>query len=350
MDLKRGNGNDSPVSVQVEQLVGVTVWLVAVILVLWFFEAAKVLLLGFLAAAALAATLRPFVQRIPGPHGLIALLIGIAPPIVLLGLLTLIVWFAAEPIQRQLQFLPEMEQQLNDTLTTLSMRFGLAEPLSVRTLAVQVLDMVTGERGAQFFSTTAGVVSDILVALAFVFIGSIYMLLSPPDQLLMPAVRLLPMRWRGPVKDAVEELGPRLRWWVIGTVISAATIGIASWIGYAIVGLRFTVPLAILSGLGEFIPTIGPILTLLVALVFAATQGVGAVIGVSIVYLFIQTLEGYILLPVVMKQIVDIPPLVTLFSLVFWGSIFGVPGILLAIPLDLVAWSFARHLIMYRSL
>jgi len=349
MDRKWGNGNGQSSSVRVERFVGATAWVIAIALFLWFFQAVKVLSLGLLAAATLAASLSPFVRKIPGPHGLVALLIGIAPPIVFLGMLALTVWFAAEPLQRQLKDLPEMEQQLNSALTTFSLRLGLSEPLTVQTLATQILDMVAGERGAKFFSTTAGAVSDVLVALAFVFIGSIYMLMSPPEDLLMPALRLVPMNWRGAVKDAIEELGPQLRWWLFGSAISAVTIGVASWIGYLLVGLQFAVPLAMLAALGEFVPTIGPIVTFAVALVFAATQGVGTVTGVTIVYLVIQTLEGYVLLPVIMKQAVNIPPLVTLFSIVFWGSIFGIPGVLLALPLDLVTWSLLRHLIIYQN-
>lgn len=340
--------DSKPVRVNVRQLATVASWLIAVFLFVWFFNAAKIMFLGFLAAAALAAALSPFVQRLPGPHGLVALLIGVAPPLLFAGLVALIVWFAAEPIKRQLNYLPEMEQQLNASLADFSLRLGLVEPVTVQSLASQMLDVVTGARGAKLFSTTAGFFSDVFIALAFIFIGCIYMLISPPDRVFMPALRLLPVHWRSSVKDAVEELGPRLRWWLIGTVISAVTIGLAAWIGYTIVGLQFTVPLAILAALGEFIPTIGPLLTFAVALIFAATQGVGTVVGVSVVYLIIQTIEGYVLLPIIMKRAVNIPPIITLFSIVFWGSIFGVPGVLLALPLDLLAWSFAKHLIMFR--
>ena len=77
----------------------------------------------------------------------------------------------------------------------------------------------------------------------------------------------------------------------------------------------------------------------------AATQGSDTVLKVVLVWLVVQTLESYVVTPLVMKKAVAVPPLVTLFSVVFWGKLFGVAGLLLAIPLDLVIWSFARHLL-----
>jgi predicted PurR-regulated permease PerM len=83
----------------------------------------------------------------------------------------------------------------------------------------------------------------------------------------------------------------------------------------------------------------------LVALLVAATEGGAIVVKVLVVWAIVQTLESYVLQPVVMKRAVRIPPLVTLFSVVFWGKVFGLGGLLLAIPLDLVVWSFASHLL-----
>jgi predicted PurR-regulated permease PerM len=121
--------------------------------------------------------------------------------------------------------------------------------------------------------------------------------------------------------------------------------GLASGIGFGLAGLSFAVALGVLAGLSELIPTFGPTLAFGVALLVAATEGRSTVIKVLIVWLVVQILESYIVLPMVMKRAVSLPPLVTLFSIVFWGKVFGIPGLLLAIPLDLVVWAFARHLL-----
>jgi predicted PurR-regulated permease PerM len=64
-------------------------------------------------------------------------------------------------------------------------------------------------------------------------------------------------------------------------------------VGYTLAGLQFAFPLALLSGISEFVPTLGPLLSFVIALLFASMQGAGPVIGVLIVYLVIHILESY---------------------------------------------------------
>jgi len=331
--------------VQLQHLVPITASLVLLILFLHFFRAFKVVLLGFLGAACLASALQPLVRRLPGPRPLKGLLIGLVPPLFFSGLLVLLLFLLSQPLQRQLGQLPEMLGDLNSRLAALSSRLGVQEPVRVQDIGSQALGLVTGSEGQQIFSTTTSMLSMSFVALAFLFIGSIFMLVSPISRLLPSILKLLPDRLHSPTEEAFRDLTPRLRWWVIGTLVSCTTIGAVSWLGYGLVGLKFTGPLALLAGIGQIVPTVGPLVTFLVALVFASLQGMGQVLGATAVYIGVQAVESYLLTPMVMKQAVNIPPLVSLFTIVFWGIIFGLPGLLLAIPLDLVVWIFLNHLV-----
>jgi predicted PurR-regulated permease PerM len=335
--------------IEVRHWVGTTAWIIAIFLIYWFFDSFKIVLLGFLAAVSMASALKPAVRKAPGPRNLRAVVIGVLPPILLLGMLALVIWILAVPIKRELSNLPQMEAQADQFLTRVGSMLNLSQPLTVRDLLPRLYDVITGERGAKFFSTTTNVVSGILIAFAFVFIGSIYILIDPPIKWLPEVLKLIPGKWRAPVRAAFRELGPKLRWWMIGTIIGAVTIGVASGIGYALVGLNFAIPIAFFAGVSEVVPTVGPLVTFIIALIFAATQSLGTVIGVVIVYAIVQGLESYLLMPLIMKKAVEVPPLVTLFTIIFWGSIFGLPGLLLAIPLNLTVWSFATNLIVPAS-
>ena len=130
-----------------------------------------------------------------------------------------------------------------------------------------------------------------------------------------------------------------LRWWLLGTMISGVVVGTLNVIGYTIIGLEFAVPLAILAGLAEFIPYFGPVAAGVLALMIAATQDTTQVIGVVVIYAIVQTLEANLLVPLVMRQALHMPPLVTLFSVVLWGRVFGPAGLLLAIPINLTIWT-----------
>jgi predicted PurR-regulated permease PerM len=163
--------------------------------------------------------------------------------------------------------------------------------------------------------------------------------------LLRPVLRLLPARRQPQVDAALLELPRKLRWFLLGSLTSMSATGLASVIGFQLAGLRFAIPLGLLAGLSELVPTFGPTFVFLIALLVAATEGAAMVVKVLVVWAVVQTLESYILQPVIMKRAVRIPPLVTLFSVVFWGKVFGLGGLLLAIPLNLVLWSFASHLL-----
>ncbi|HMB96529.1 MAG TPA: AI-2E family transporter, partial [Tepidisphaeraceae bacterium] len=198
-------------------------------------------------------------------------------------------------------------------------------------------------QGTGIVSGTAAVLVDLLIALAFIFIGSMYILAEPPGQLTEPAIALLSPRHRLAMRSALSDLEPRLRWWLFGTLVGMTIVGLATGIGYKLVGLEIAIPLALLTGLLEIVPTVGPATGFIIALLFAAVQGKSQVAGVIVVYVIVQILEAYIILPLIMRRAVNVPPIVTLFSVVLWGKIFGIAGLLLAIPIDLTVWAFLKH-------
>src|SRR5438445_4985392 len=148
----------------------------------------------------------------------------------------------------------------------------------------------------------------------------------------------------------LHDLGPRLRRWVLGTLISMSIVFTASLIGYSMIGLTLAAPLALLAALCEIVPTVGPAVAAVVAGLFAAaTSGGGAVAGVAIVYGIIQSVEAYVILPMIMRGAVKIHPAVTLFSVVLWGKVFGVPGLVLAIPINLTLWAAAQRFLVHKT-
>jgi predicted PurR-regulated permease PerM len=142
----------------------------------------------------------------------------------------------------------------------------------------------------------------------------------------------------------LDVLGARLRWWMIGTMGGMTIVFSASSIGYSISRLKFAFPLALLAGLCEIVPTVGPATAAVIALLFAASQSASAVVGVIITYAVIQSLEAYIILPLIMRGAVKIHPAISLFSVVFWAKILGLPGLMMAIPINLVLGSAVEYM------
>ncbi|MCX5771700.1 MAG: AI-2E family transporter [Candidatus Hydrogenedentes bacterium] len=345
MDQDRPEIESGPLQpVRVYPMATVAAWAIVVALVLFFFRPVRYVFLGVLAASSLAAALIPLRDKIPGPRGFRALIAGILPILIALIVFAGLSIVFAQRFQEELSKWPETRQHINDWLLRVSAQFYLSQPLTVKGVALQLVGYFAGG-GAALASESASVTGNLVVGLAFLFFGNFYLLFSDRSTLLHPVLKALPPRRRSQIVAAVNDLEPRLRWWAIGAVASMALVGAASAIGYTLIGLDMALPLAAITGLSEIVPTLGPLTSFTVAVLFAATQGVGKVVSVIILYLLIQSMESYIIHPYIMKRAIQMPPVVTLFTLVLWGMILGPAGLLLALPINLVIISFADHLL-----
>ena len=329
------------------RVTGLAIGLMALALFFFFFNAISTVALGVLAAAIVACTLHPLMRIFPGPRGVAAGVLGLSLIATFGALLLALSWPLAKPIQKAIDNWSQTESTVDEFLKAKSVRFGIKDALSVSDLFKTVGNFLAGSGGQQLFSRSADVTLSILLWLVFIFIGSIFLLTEPPETLIGPASLLAPPRHRMEIHRMFMDLGPRLRRWVIATMMSMSIVFTASLIGYSVIGLKLAAPLALLAALCEIVPTVGPAVAAVVAGLFAAaTSGGGAVAGVAIVYGIIQSVEAYIILPMIMRGAVKIHPAVTLFSVVFWGKVFGVPGLMLAIPINLTLWGLARHFVI----
>lgn len=144
-------------------------------------------------------------------------------------------------------------------------------------------------------------------------------------------------KWHTKTDRILELLQARMGSWVSAMIFLMTLIGVLSYFGYLILGLKYAVPLAIIAGLLEIVPTIGPtiaaILAGLVGLTVSPLTGALAVIwGVVI-----QQLENNFIVPKLMKESVGINPLITIFLLLAGAKLGGVMGALLSVPLYLTA-------------
>ena len=306
-----------------------------VVLLLAFFDPISTVLLGLLAAAIVACTLNPLVRYLPAPRAIGAGVLGLGLIAAVVTLVLALSFPLTRPIQSEMKRWPENKTRIDTLLANWSRQLALNEAVTVDGVFENVGQFFTGESGPKLFSRGADVAVAIIIWLAFVFIGSIFMLADPNDRLLQPALGVIAPSHRQRVRAMLDALGPRLRRWVLGTLTSMCIVFAASWTGFGIIRLDFALPLAMLAGLCEIVPTVGPACAMIVAVLFAATQSGSTVIGVLIVYAVVQAIEAYFILPLIMRGAVKVHPAVTLFSVVLWGKIFGVPGLMLALPINL---------------
>ena len=151
------------------------------------------------------------------------------------------------------------------------------------------------------------------------------------------AMALLPAAQRAGVRDAWNIAEARLGLWVRGQLTLMVAIGVATTIAYFVLGLENALVLGVIAGIAEVIPIVGPAIGAIPALISATISG-GPELAllVAVVYVVIQTVEGNILVPMVMRNAVGLPPFLVIVALLVGAAVAGLTGALLSIPVAAV--------------
>lgn len=158
----------------------------------------------------------------------------------------------------------------------------------------------------------------------------------------------LPSQSRPGIREIIAEIEERIGGFVRGQAVLCLLIGLAALAAYSLLGLPYALVLAVLAGIFEAVPVIGPMLGAIPALLIAMTVSNQAVIGVLIATAIIQGLENYILVPRIMKRAVGVNPIVAMLALVTLSSLLGLAGAFLAIPIAAIVQLFLDRFLLNR--
>jgi predicted PurR-regulated permease PerM len=174
--------------------------------------------------------------------------------------------------------------------------------------------------------------ATILAGLVIVFSLSIYFS-AEPGLYYNGIRRAVPEDYRGKLDACASSVAQILRWWVLAKLISMTMVGALISIGLWIVGVPLAGTLGIIAAVMTFIPNVGPLISVipaaLLALAISPTKGLLALLVFAIVF----TLEGYILTPLLERNIVRLPPALTLTMQLLLAAVAGPVGVALAAPL-----------------
>jgi len=137
----------------------------------------------------------------------------------------------------------------------------------------------------------------------------------------------------------------RMSSWFWGEIVLMTVVGVLTYIGLVIVGVRYALPLAVLAGLLEVVPNIGPVISAIPAVIIGFSQNYFAGFSTIALYVIVQQLENSLIVPMVMKRAVGLNPIMTLVALLLGGHIGGILGVLLAIPILLFVETIIREYI-----
>lgn len=147
---------------------------------------------------------------------------------------------------------------------------------------------------------------------------------------------LIPLNQRAEVVDIWNQSEQKIGAFVRGLIILSLIIGVLSAIGYVAIGLPYGLTIAVIAGLLEAIPYVGPIITLVLAGMVGLTVSQNMALLAIGIAVMIQFLENAVVVPRVMDRAVGVSPVVTLLALAVFSDLFGLLGALLAVPLAAV--------------
>lgn len=186
----------------------------------------------------------------------------------------------------------------------------------------------------QAFKLLGGLFSNAIFVISTLFFGFYFLI---EENMIMRFLQQFMNEKRAQsFTEIVEKAEKRTSSWFWGELTLMTVVGLLTFIGLNIIGMRFAVPLAVLAGLLEVVPNIGPMISAIPAFLIGVSHSY--VLGISsiILYIIVQQLENNVIVPVIMKKAVGINPIVSLIVLIVGGRIGGVLGVLLSIPAYLV--------------
>lgn len=284
-----------------------------------------VLLLGMIIASAMDPLVSYFkVRRVPRAVSVLTVYV------IVLGIIGLIVYLMIPPLVNQMRLVGvNLPSYLEDFRNRFPEFAWLINNADVSEFGRQLIASSSGDQTV--FSRTLGLFNGVF---SFITVLVISFYLVAEQRGMREFIRsLVPPHHQNFTMNLVDKIQKKMGLWIIGQIILSVSIFILTYAGLSLLGVKYALFLALLAGLLEVVPYIGPIISAIPAVFFAFVQSPPLGIAVLILYIFVQKMEGYVLVPKIMQKTVGTSPLVVLLALLVGFKLAGILGLLLAVPL-----------------
>lgn len=163
-------------------------------------------------------------------------------------------------------------------------------------------------------------------------------------------IKLIPQDQRSRAEQVLNELKSALRLWLVGRILSMVIVGIATTVMLGLLGVPLSMSLGVLAALLTFIPNIGPLIAALPQMLLAVNVGSQTVLYVLLFNVILQTIESYLITPLVQRHEVSLPPILTIAAQLVMGVLVGIIGVMMAAPLVVVAMVLIQMLYVHDCL
>ena len=308
---------------------------IVVLAIVWFLIEVRGILIELFVAYIIMAAFSPFIgflRRLKIPRVIATAITYIIALIILIMIIVPLIPFFIAQIQSLVKIFP---LYISRTAHSIGVSFNLT----------QMQNVVTSELGTiseNAFTITKSIFTGIFAVLA-VFVISVYLSLDRKG-VHAAFTRLFPKNSQEKAQKAILEIEEKLGAWVRGQIVLSFSIAAVTWIVLTLLHIPFALPLAMIAGLLEIIPTLGPIISAIPAMIVAFSISPTLMIMVALAYTGIQFLENHLLVPKIMQAAVGLNPIIIIVSVAAGAQMLGVIGALLAVPFLSMLIIFTRIL------
>jgi len=211
----------------------------------------------------------------------------------------------------------------------------------VRALREQIMARGAGASGFIFpvlHSTVEVIAGIVIIFFLAVYIG------ADPSLYRKGIIGLMPHRARVRGEQVLDAITVALRRWLVTQLIAMVVMGVVATGVRTVLHVRAALPLGILSGLLQFVPMAGPIISAVPAIAMGFVDSPQKAAAVLVAFYVIHFLETHVLIPLLMKEGVDLPPVLTVLTQAVMALAFGIVGLFVAVPLLVLAMILVKML------
>lgn len=323
------------------------VGLLIILLVVGVGYAISVLLLAF-AGVLLAILIRSLSDFLSTRTGIGEKWSAAVMVLLLVALVGAGIWLLAPEISEQIdelrQSLPKSVEQLEGKVKRYEWGRWMLEKSS------ESAELIPKRR--DLFGSITGIVSGTLgaVGTAFVIFFTGLFLAIQPRLYIEGIVKLVTIQKRDRAREVIGQIGAGLRWWLVAKLTAMVFVGGLTWLGLWLLGIEIALTLAVLAAFLTFIPNFGPIIAAVPAVLLGLQDGLATAVWVAALYISIQTIESYLVTPLLQQQTVSLPPALTITAQLAMAVFVGGIGLALATPLTVVLMVLVRSLYVQDTL
>lgn len=324
----------------------------AVVLLLLMWRTSEVLLIVFLAVM-LAVYLDAFAELLTGKLDVPARLSTFVAVILTTGAAAGVVLLIAPPIAEQVRdllagvpgFLKSLDQNFNSLLRRIPLlgaTIGDRDPAGL--LASAMGEVVNFFQGAAVPYLTLGI--GIIIEGISVLVMALFLARSPrvyADGL----VALVPPEHRVVARAILADLAVTLRAWILGQLLSMVALAVLTTLGLWLLGVPYALAFGAFAGVAAIVPFFGVLFSTLLPALFALTVGgLPQALWVVALGVVVHLIEANLLAPLVTERQVNLPPVITIAGILVIGKLFGLIGLLVAVPILAVSMVLVRHILL----